>query len=177
LAETVFAAVPTPFTTAGDLDLAAARRLFTLAAAHLDGLFVAGTTGEFASLDDGERLALIELGLEIAGPDRVIAHIGAPDARRAARLAGAAAARGATRVAAVTPYYNTPRRAELTDYYVRVRDTVPAADNGDCPAGTLLRPCLGRRPGGRETVRVRRGRRGRVRGGVPRPAGLLRGGL
>jgi 4-hydroxy-tetrahydrodipicolinate synthase len=123
----VFAAVPTPFTAAGDLDLPAARRLFTLAAEHLDGLFIAGTTGEFASLEDAERLALIELGLGVAGPDRVIAHIGAPDARRATRLAAAAAALGATRVAAVTPYYNDPRPDELTDYYLRVRDAAPAA--------------------------------------------------
>jgi 4-hydroxy-tetrahydrodipicolinate synthase len=128
LADTVLAAVPTPFTAAEELDLDAARRLFTLVAGHVDGLFIAGTTGEFASLDDRERLALIELGLEVAGPDRVIAHVGAPDARRAARLAAAAAARGATRLAAVTPYYGTPRRAELADYYARVRDAVPAAD-------------------------------------------------
>lgn len=121
----IFAAVPTPFTAAGDLDLPAARRVFTLAAEHLDGLFVAGTTGEFAALDDAERLALIELGLEVAGPDRVIAHIGAPDARRAARLAAGAAARGATQIAAVTPYYNSPRPDEITDHYLRVRDTVP----------------------------------------------------
>jgi dihydrodipicolinate synthase/N-acetylneuraminate lyase len=125
LPDTVFAAVPTPFTAAGDLDLAAARRLFGLVAGHLDGLFVAGTTGEFASLDDDERLALIELALEVAGPDRVIAHIGAPDARRAARLAAAAAERGAARLAAITPYYSAPRPSELADYYARVRDTVP----------------------------------------------------
>lgn len=127
VSRSVFAAVPTPFTAAGDLDLPAARRVFSLAAAHVDGLFIAGTTGEFASLEDAERLAVIELGLEIAGPDRVIAHIGAPDARRAARLAAEAAARGATRLAAVTPFYNTPRPDELTAYYLRVRGAVPAA--------------------------------------------------
>ena len=52
-------------------------------------------------LRNGERLALIETGLEAAGPDRVIAHIGAPDARRAARLAASAVALGATRIAAI----------------------------------------------------------------------------
>ena len=53
----------------------------------VDGLFVAGTTGEFPALDDVERLSLIELALAEAGPDRVIAHVGAPDARHSARLA------------------------------------------------------------------------------------------
>ena len=124
---TVFAAVPTPFDSSGELDLAAARRTFALCAASLDGLFVAGTTGEFPALDDSERLALISVALEVAGPDRVIAHVGAPDARRAARLAVAAAGLGATRIAAVTPYYSAPTPAELSEYYTRVRDAVPAA--------------------------------------------------
>jgi 4-hydroxy-tetrahydrodipicolinate synthase len=123
----VFAAVPTPFDSGGELDLATARRIFTLAASRLDGLFVAGTTGEFPALDDAERLALIELALEIAGTERVIAHIGAPDARRAARLAAAAASLGASRVAAVTPYYSAPTPDELRSYYLGVRDAVPAA--------------------------------------------------
>ncbi len=66
---------------------------------------MAGTTGEFPALEDSERLSLIELALAEAGPDRVIAHVGAADARHCARLASAASARGATRLAAITPYY------------------------------------------------------------------------
>ncbi len=123
----VFAAVPTPFTADGALDATVARTLFGLVAEHVDGLFVAGTTGEFPSLDDGERLALIEIGLDVAGPDRVIAHIGAPDARRAARLAASAAALGATRIAAITPYYLAPTPAEVTAYFRRIRQAAPAA--------------------------------------------------
>lgn len=76
MADVVLAAVPTPFTADGDLDKDAARRLFGFVAGVVDGLFVAGTTGEFPSLDDDERLALIEIGLDVAGPERVIAHIG-----------------------------------------------------------------------------------------------------
>lgn len=123
----VYAAVPTPFTADGALDTAAARSLFAFAADHADGLFVAGTTGEFPALDDDERLALVEIGLEAAGPDRVIAHIGAPDARRAARLAVSAVALGATRIAAITPYYLAPRPAEVTAYYERIRQAAPMA--------------------------------------------------
>ena len=76
------------------MDLDANRALYKFVAGLLDGLFVAGTTGEFPALDDAERLALFELALAEAGPDRVIAHIGAPDARHSARLARAAAALG-----------------------------------------------------------------------------------
>jgi 4-hydroxy-tetrahydrodipicolinate synthase len=127
LAGAVFAAVPTPFAADGTLDLACARRLFGFVAGHADGLFVAGTTGEFPSLDDGERLSLVEAALEAAGPDRVIAHVGAPDSYRAARLARQAVSLGITRIAAITPFYLAPSPAEVTDYYRRIREAAPAA--------------------------------------------------
>jgi 4-hydroxy-tetrahydrodipicolinate synthase len=128
VADVVFAAVPTPFTADGSLDHAAARRLFEFVAGHVDGLFVAGTTGEFPSLNDDERLALVETALEVAGPGRVIAHIGAPDAYRATRLAREAVRLGASRIAAITPYYLAPTQAEVTSYYQRIREAAPKAE-------------------------------------------------
>lgn len=116
----VITAVPTPFTASGELDLPAARRLYHLVASSTDGLFVAGTTGEFPSLDDSERLALFEAALEEAGPDHVIAHVGAPDARRARRLTAAAVAAGARRLAAITPYYLPAQPDEVTEYFREV---------------------------------------------------------
>ena len=124
-AAVVFSAVPTLFTSEGEVDRGANRALYKHLAGLLDGLFVAGTTGEFPALDDSERLSLIELALAEAGPDRVIAHVGAPDARHAARLASAAAALGATRLAAITPYYLPVRPDELTAHFGQVRDAVP----------------------------------------------------
>lgn len=125
--DVVFAAVPTPFTADDDVDYGAAGRLDRFLAGVVDGLFVAGTTGEFPALDDGERLALIETGLNAAGPDRVIAHIGAADSHRAARLAAAAVAIGATRIAAITPFYLAPGPDEVTAYYNRIRQAAPAS--------------------------------------------------
>jgi 4-hydroxy-tetrahydrodipicolinate synthase len=127
VADVVFAAVPTPFTADGDVDTGAARRLYGFLTGVVDGLFVAGTTGEFPALDDGERLVLIEAGLDAAGPDRVIAHVGAPDSRRAAGLAVSAVALGATRIAAITPFYLAARPDEVTAYYDRIRQATPAA--------------------------------------------------
>jgi 4-hydroxy-tetrahydrodipicolinate synthase len=125
--DVVLAAVPTPFTDDGKLDSVTARRFFTFIAGAVDGLFVAGTTGEFPALDDSERLELIEIALEAAGPEHVIAHIGAPDAYRAARLAASAATLGAIRIAAITPYYLAPLPAEITGYYLRIREAAPDA--------------------------------------------------
>ena len=124
----VFSAVPTLFSSDGEVDLDANRALYKHADGLLDGLFVAGTTGEFPALDDAERLSLIELALAEAGADRVIAHVGAPDARHAARLAKAAAALGATRLAAITPYYLPARTDELTAHFGQVRSAVPGAE-------------------------------------------------
>ncbi len=127
-APVVFSAVPTLFGASGELDPDANRALYKLVAGLVDGLFVAGTTGEFPALEDAERLALFELALAEAGPDRVIAHIGAPDARHASRLAQAAAALGAERIAAITPYYLPARPDELTTHYRRIRDAVPGLE-------------------------------------------------
>ena len=81
----VFAAVPTLFGATGELDRDANRALYKLISGQLDGLLVAGTTGEFPALEDKERLWLSEQALAKAGPDRVIVHVGAPDARHASR--------------------------------------------------------------------------------------------
>ncbi len=79
----VLSAVPTLFGADGAVDLDANRALYAFVGSLVDGLFVAGTTGEFPALEDAERLELFELAMAEVGPDRVIAHIGAPDARHA----------------------------------------------------------------------------------------------
>ncbi len=127
-APVVFSAVPTLFGPGGELDLEANRALHKFVAGLTDGLFVAGTTGEFPALEDAERLSLLELALAEAGPDRVIAHIGAPDARHASRLARSAVALGARRIAAITPYYLPARPDELTAHYRAISDAAPAAE-------------------------------------------------
>jgi 4-hydroxy-tetrahydrodipicolinate synthase len=123
----VLAAVPTLFDADGSVDLAANRALYAHVSGLLDGLLVAGTTGEFPSLSDEERLSLVELAVEVAGPSRVIAHVGAPSAFQASRLAAAAAAAGATRLAAITPYYLPVRPDDLAPYYGAVRAAAPSA--------------------------------------------------
>ncbi|HZZ55266.1 MAG TPA: dihydrodipicolinate synthase family protein, partial [Trebonia sp.] len=125
MADVVLAAVPTPFAADGSLDLACARRLYEFLADRADGLLVAGTTGEFPALDEDERLVLIDTAIDVLGPDRIIAHIGAPDAYRAVRLAREASLLGASRIAAITPYYLPASPAEVTEYYLRIREAAP----------------------------------------------------
>jgi 4-hydroxy-tetrahydrodipicolinate synthase len=125
VADVVLAAVPTPFAADGSVDLACARRLYEFLAGRVDGLLVAGTTGEFPALDEDERLVLIDTAIDVLGPDRIIAHIGAPDAYRAVRLAREASLLGASRIAAITPYYLAASPAEVTEYYLRIREAAP----------------------------------------------------
>src|SRR5579875_1208475 len=125
--EMITAAV-TPFTESGDMDLAAARRLFRLIARTTGAVLVAGTTGEFPALDDSERLSLISAALEERGPDNVIAHVGAADARRASKLAAGAVAAGATRLAAITPYYLPATPEDVTAYYCHIAEAANGAE-------------------------------------------------
>jgi len=133
----VLAAVPTPFADDGRLDTAAARRLYEhlLApaggpgpdGAGLDGVLVAGTTGEFPALLDDERLTLARTALAVGGAARVVLHVGSASAHQAAALAAAAVAGGVTRLAAITPYYLLADPARLVDYYRAVTRAAPDA--------------------------------------------------
>jgi 4-hydroxy-tetrahydrodipicolinate synthase len=115
---TLISAVPVPFTPNGDLDSGGLQPLYrSLAVAGVDGVFTAGTTGEFTALDDGERETVLTEALEVFGPDRVHAHVGAASARQAARLAARAVALGARNLAAITPFYLPAGPEALIDYY------------------------------------------------------------
>ncbi|MFH5821213.1 dihydrodipicolinate synthase family protein [Georgenia sp. AZ-5] len=119
-------AVPTPFLADGSLDVPGMKRLFTaLATRDVDGAFVAGTTGEFTTLEDDERLAVLEAGLETFGPERAYLHVGAAHTRHAVNLTRAAVSLGARKLAAITPYYFPAPLEAVIDYF---RQVVDAAD-------------------------------------------------
>ncbi|HSI79294.1 MAG TPA: 4-hydroxy-tetrahydrodipicolinate synthase [Solirubrobacterales bacterium] len=120
----VITAMATPFAGDGALDLEGARRL----ARHLvdhgsQGLVVAGTTGESPTLDDSEKLRLVEAVLdEVGGEATVIAGTGSNDTRHSVELTRAACALGPDAVIVVTPYYNKPNRAGLEAHFAAVAE-------------------------------------------------------
>lgn len=101
----ILTAIPVPFTADGDLDLPEYDTTLRTLHEHVHGVLVAGTTGEFPALDDGERVELFRRAAEVFGPDRVLAHLGHGSTRQVLRLAEASAAVGITRFALITPYY------------------------------------------------------------------------
>ena len=117
----LISAVPVPFHADGGLDEKGLPPLYGfLQAAGVDGVFVAGTTGEFPALDDAEREPVLGEALAVFGPERVYAHVGAASAYQAERLAARAVALGARNLAAITPYYLPAGPRSLVDYYRRL---------------------------------------------------------
>jgi 4-hydroxy-tetrahydrodipicolinate synthase len=108
----------------GDLEIneQAARRL----ARHLiehgsDGLVVAGTTGESATLDDAEKLRLLDVVIDEVGDEAtVVAGTGSNDTAHSVHLTEQAGEHGADAVLAVTPYYNKPSRRGLKAHFEAV---------------------------------------------------------
>jgi len=126
--EGVITAMVTPFADDGSVDLEAARRL----AAHLadhgsDGVVVAGTTGESPTLDDSEKLALLDVVLEEVG-DRisVICGSGSNDTAHSVKLSCEAEKAGAHGLLVVCPYYNKPNREGLLAHFREVAGSVSA---------------------------------------------------
>ncbi|MEA5055810.1 MAG: dihydrodipicolinate synthase family protein [Propionicimonas sp.] len=102
----VYSAVPTAFTSSGELDRRSTMRLFEhVVAGGVDTLFVNGTTGEFPALSRRERLECLRLAIDVAGRDQVVAHVGAASPHHTAELASDARSIGITRMSVVTPYF------------------------------------------------------------------------
>jgi 4-hydroxy-tetrahydrodipicolinate synthase len=92
----------------------------SLAAAGMQAIVVAGSTGEAATLDAAERVALTKaVGDAVDVP--VVVGTGAPSARQASRLTAEVVAAGADAVLVLSP----PNVASPVDYYAEV---VRAAD-------------------------------------------------
>lgn len=134
----VIAATPTLFTPAGELDEAGNAALFEYLAGHVDGVFVAGTTGEFPALHRAERHRLAELALATFGPDHVVVHVGAASTRDAVALTEAAVALGARRLAALTPYYLPADTEAVLRHFAAVTGAARSATESAAVYGYLF---------------------------------------
>ncbi len=123
----ILTAIVTPFDDDGAVDEQAFVDLMHhLAANGSDGFVVAGTTGEAATLDDEEHLALIELAVkEKPAGKTVVAGVGSNDTRHAIHLTERASALGPDALLSVNPYYNRPNRRGIVAHY---REVAKAAD-------------------------------------------------
>jgi 4-hydroxy-tetrahydrodipicolinate synthase len=118
----VLTAIVTPFDDDGNVDEAAFVALHRhVCATGSDGVVVAGSTGEAATLSDSEHLRVIELAVsEKPAGTQVIAGTGSNDTRHACELTARATELGVDGVLSVTPYYNKPNRRGLLAHYAEV---------------------------------------------------------
>lgn len=112
-------ALVTPFTTGGELDEPAIRRL---AARQIDAgmhfLVPCGTTGESPTLTPAERRRVVELVVaEAAGRVPVLAGAGGYDTKEVIEAVHVMERAGAQGILSVTPYYNKPTQEGLFQHY------------------------------------------------------------
>ena len=117
----ILTAMVTPFDAKGDLDEDAAARLIR----HLlengsDGLVLAGSTGEGATMTDEEKVRLWELGVAESGDAPIIAGTGTYDTRHSVELTERAHEAGVDAMLVVTPYYVRPNRRGIKAHYEAV---------------------------------------------------------
>ena len=118
-----YVALPTPFSD-DQVDDDTLDRLVDFHVEHgSDGLVVAGTSGEAATLTDYERRSVIERVItHSAGRLPVIAGTGTNATRASVDFTRFAAEAGADGVLAVTPYYNKPSPAGLMLHFGEMAD-------------------------------------------------------
>ncbi|HCT41761.1 MAG TPA: 4-hydroxy-tetrahydrodipicolinate synthase [Moraxellaceae bacterium] len=119
-------ALVTPMHRDGTVDWEALRQLVEWHVSEGTHAIVAvGTTGESATLDVDEHLAVIKFVIAAAaGRIPVIAGTGANSTREAIALTKAAASVGADAVLLVTPYYNKPTQEGLYQHHKAIAEAV-----------------------------------------------------
>ena len=123
----VLTAMVTPFAADGTVDEAGAVRLMR----HLiengsDGVVLAGTTGEGATLSDAEKERLWELAVQEVGDESyLVAGSSSNDTAHSVHLTRRAAEIGMDAALVVTPYYNKPNRRGLVGHFTAVAESAP----------------------------------------------------
>ena len=120
-------ALVTPFTTSGDLDERAVRRLGRRqidAGVHF--LVPCGTTGENPTLTLAERIRIVEILVdEAGGKTPVLAGAGGYNTHHVIEAARKIERMGADGILSVTPYYNKPTQEGLFQHFRAIADSTP----------------------------------------------------
>lgn len=130
MASTTFSLIAAPFTpfgVDGAVDDGTIGRLAAhLATAGVDGAFVCGTTGEGPSLTTRERMHVAERWMAVAGPLRVLVHVGHASVEESRELAAHAARIGAAGIGCFAPFFFRPRSIHaLVETVARVASAAP----------------------------------------------------
>ena len=119
-------ALVTPFDDANRVDYPALERLIHFHIdAGSDGLVIAGTTGESATLTRDEHVELVERAVALAdGRIPIIAGTGSNSTAQTIDLSQALDGSGIAAFLVVVPYYNKPMQEGLYQHFTAVADAV-----------------------------------------------------
>ncbi len=119
-------AIVTPMSEDGSVDFPALERLVEWHIAEgTDGIVAVGTTGESATLDVEEHIAVIRCVVDVARKRvPVIAGTGANSTAEAIELTAEGKNAGADACLLVTPYYNKPPQEGLYRHYKTIAEAV-----------------------------------------------------
>jgi 4-hydroxy-tetrahydrodipicolinate synthase len=122
----IFPAALTMFDAANNVDEeATARHWDWLIRQGVDGLVIAGTSGEFIALENQERVRLFRLAKEVnAGRVPLIYGSGHYSTRLTIELSLAAREHGADAIIVILPYYQRPSKPAVIQHYRDVRSAV-----------------------------------------------------
>jgi 4-hydroxy-tetrahydrodipicolinate synthase len=117
-------ALVTPFTASGEVDHKALGMLVTWQVAEgIDFLVPCGSTGEAQTLDETERVRVVETVVHVAaGRVPVMAGATSNDTRRAVEETRRMCGAGADWILSATPYYNKPTQEGLYRHFMAVLD-------------------------------------------------------
>ena len=120
----VIVPILTPLNSDESVDTSSMRRLVNYLldnGAH--GIWVSGTTGEFANLTNKQRLISVETVVdEVAGRVPIIGNISCPSTQLSLELALAVQEMALDGIAVTPPYYYNNAQDELLDHYRYIRD-------------------------------------------------------
>ena len=120
----IFVPLVTPFRQ-GQVDYAAAQNLVAhLIAQGVDGLVVCGTTGEAATLNDGEQNRLLMAVREVAGNLPLVMGLAGNDTQTVARRAAELSAQ-ACGLLVSAPYYLRPSQAGILAHFEAIAAATP----------------------------------------------------
>jgi len=119
-------AIVTPMHVDGSIDYPALHELIEW---HIEsktqGLIIAGSTGESATLESDEKFELFSFTVkQVAGRVPIIAGTGTNSTRSTLKLTENAKRAGADACLIVTPYYNKPTQSGLYQHYKTIAENV-----------------------------------------------------
>ena len=120
-------ALVTPMLEDGSIDMDGLAKLVEFHVDNgTDAIVSVGTTGESATLDQGEHCEVIKSTVEMAkGRVPIIAGTGANSTSEAIELTRCAMEMGADACLLVTPYYNKPTQEGLYQHFRTIAEAVP----------------------------------------------------